>query len=110
MSADRLEWLSSEYDRLETEHLTLIRVGADRAVLLASARAVSAAADAFNAEAYRKYYAKEDAWMSLDLLTERTEVLQGLWQDMAFAYAGLLPDGQPMRTTDAGPPTPERGA
>ena len=89
----------------------MIRVGAGRAALLASARAVSAAADAFNAEAYRKYHAREeDAWMSLDLLTERTEVLQELWQDMAFAYAGLLPNGEPMQTADADAPTPERGA
>ena len=45
------------------------------------------AASRFNAEAYRRFHlGADDAWMSLDLLTERTEVLEELWEDLASAY------------------------
>jgi hypothetical protein len=41
----------------------------------------------FNAEAYRRFHSgAEGAWMPLDQLTERTEVLTDLWEDIATAY------------------------
>jgi hypothetical protein len=49
--------------------------------------AVATAAYGFNAEAYRRFHSgAEGAWMPLDQLTERTEVLTDLWEDIATAY------------------------
>ena len=57
--------------------------------LAATARAVATAASHFNAEAYKSLHAGvENAWMPLDHLTERTEVLAELWLDLARAYEG----------------------
>ena len=48
---------------------------------------MAAAASAFDAEAWRKHHAgEEDAWMPLSDLTERTDVLDELWSDLAAAY------------------------
>jgi hypothetical protein len=48
---------------------------------------VAAASAEFNAEAYRALRAgAEAAWMPLDQLTERTEVLAELWLDLATAF------------------------
>lgn len=82
-----LEQLAQEYDQAETAFLNDVRDGMDRAGLAKSARAVASAASAFNAQAYRQLHSgEEDAWMPLDLLTERTEVLEELWGDLASAY------------------------
>ena len=107
VSADPLGSLSEDYERAEAHYLALIRAAADREALGAAARAVATAAAAFNKEAYRKYHAQEeDAWMPLDQLTERTEVLEELWHDVARAYAGLLPDGTPATTATTSPADP----
>ena len=87
MSVNELQSLSDMYERAEADFLTSVRTEADRGTLAAAARRTAAAADAFNAEAYRKFHAsEEDAWMPLDQLTERTEVLAELWVDIAVAY------------------------
>jgi hypothetical protein len=63
--------------------LTAVRDDADRSQLAVKARA----AHGFNAEAYRRFHSgAEDAWMPLDQLTERTEVLADLWENIATAY------------------------
>ena len=87
MSVDELQSLSSAYERAEADFLTTLRTRADRVTLAATVRETATAAAAFNAEAYRRLHACEgDAWMPLDQLTERTEVLAELWVDIAVAY------------------------
>ena len=87
MTKSELDLLSDNYESAETLFLTAVRDDADRAELAVKARAVTTAADAFDTEAYRRFHSGvEDAWMSLDQLTERTELLAELWQDIATAY------------------------
>ncbi|MFG1620574.1 hypothetical protein [Kribbella sp. NPDC049227] len=87
MTKSELDLLSDDYESAEMQFLRAVRDNADRAQLAVKARAVATAADGFNAEAYRRFHSGvEDAWMSLDQLTERTEVLAELWQDIASAY------------------------
>lgn len=88
MGAERLEAASANYDAAEAAFLTAVRSGTERGGLAAAARTVANAAKEFNSEAYRKLHAgEEDAWMPLDQLTERTEVLAELWTDLPSAYA-----------------------
>jgi len=87
MSVAELQSLSDTYERAEADFLTSVGTEADRGTLAAAARRTATAAAVFNAEAYRKLHAsEEDAWMPLDQLTERTEVLAELWVDLAVAY------------------------
>jgi hypothetical protein len=87
MDVDHLERLSGDYERAEASFLTAVRAQGDRASLATAARQAANTASAFNTEAYRKLHAsEEDAWMPLDQLTERTEVLAELWIDLAAAY------------------------
>ena len=80
--------MSDEYELAESAFLDAVRTGTSRTDLAHAARAVADAASRFNAEAYKSLHAGvQDAWMSLDLLTERTEVLAELWLDLATAYA-----------------------
>jgi hypothetical protein len=82
-----LERLSDEYERAESAFLGAVRVDAGRGHLATAARDVAVAAGKFNTEAYRAFRSGvEDAWMPLDQLTERTEVLAELWLDLASAY------------------------
>lgn len=82
-----LDLLSDDYETAETQFLTAVRDNADRSQLAVHARAVATAANLFNAEAYRRLHSGlEDAWMPLDQLTERTEVLADLWEAIASAY------------------------
>jgi hypothetical protein len=82
-----LERLSDEYERAESAFLDAVRAEAARADLAVAARDVAAASAEFNAEAYRALHAgAEGAWMPLDQLTERTEVLAELWLDLATAF------------------------
>lgn len=84
MSADELQSLSNAYERAEADFLTTVRIRGDRVTLASAARRTASSAAAFNAEAYRRLHAREDdAWMPLDLLTERTEVLAELWVDIS---------------------------
>lgn len=84
-----LERLSDEYESAESAFMEGVRTGTERVALAGAARAVADAASRFNAEAYRSLHSGvEDAWMSLDQLTERTEVLAELWLDLATAYEG----------------------
>lgn len=83
-----LDLLSDDYENAETQFLTAVRDNADRSQLAAKTRAVATAASLFNAEASRRFHSGlEGAWMPLDQLTERTEVLAELWEDIARAYA-----------------------
>jgi hypothetical protein len=87
VGVDHLQFLSDGYERAEADFLSAVRQDADRNRVANAARQVATAAGAFNAEAYRKLHAQEeDAWMPLDQLTERTEVLAELWSDLAAAY------------------------
>lgn len=87
MGVEQLQSLSDEYGRAEADFLSEVRSAVDRASLGVAARRVATTASAFNAEAYRKFHAaEEDAWMPLDQLTERTEVLAELWIDVTAAY------------------------
>jgi hypothetical protein len=84
-----LERLSDEYELAESAFMDAVRAEADRGSLAAAARAVANAASQFNAEAYKSLHSGvEDAWMPLDHLTERTEILAKLWLDLATAYEG----------------------
>jgi len=87
VGVEHLQSLSDDYERAEAEFLSAVRQEADRNRLAGTAREVATAASAFNAEAYRRLHVgDEDAWMPLDQLTERTEVLAELWSDLAGAY------------------------
>lgn len=82
-----LDRLAEAYEVVEAQFLTAVRESRAHEDLATAARAVAVAAERFNAEAYRKLHAKEDdAWDSLDRITERTEVLHELWSDLANAY------------------------
>jgi hypothetical protein len=80
--------LGDEYKLVEKEFLALVRSRAERLHLAEAAEAVAVAAHAWNLEAYRQYRrpSSGEAQESLDWLTERTEVLSGLWVDLAAAY------------------------
>lgn len=83
-----LETLSATYDAAEAAFLAAVRRDAGRPELATLAREVARAAEAVDAEAYRKLHAgEEDAWDSLDQITAWSEVLRELWQDVAAAYA-----------------------
>jgi hypothetical protein len=85
--ASKLEGMSEQYERAERAFLDAVRSDEDRASLARTARGAATAASAFKAEGFRKLFAgEEDAWMPLSDLTERTEVLSGLWIDIATAY------------------------
>jgi hypothetical protein len=87
VSAEVLRGLSAAYEAAEAQALKLVRDRADRLAVAAAMRRVATAAADFNSEAYRKFHAsEEDAWMPLDHLSERTEVLAELWVDLARAY------------------------
>ena len=87
MTCSRLQTLSDRYDQAEAAFLAAVRGHSDRASLASAARSVASAAESFNSEAWRKYHAsEEDAWMPLEALTERTEVLVELWSDLAAAH------------------------
>ena len=89
MAVDHLRSLSDDYERAEDRFLSTVRADGGRVSLALAARQVATAASAFNTEAYRKLHAaEEDAWMPLDWLTERTEVLAELWIELANAYEG----------------------
>lgn len=82
-----LERLSNEYDLAESVFMDSVRDAVGRDNLAEAAGAVAQAAARFNAEAYRRFHTGvDDAWMPLDWLTERTEVLAELWADLAAAY------------------------
>lgn len=83
-----LERLSDDYELAESAFTEAVRADADRPSLAVAARAVAEAASRFNAEAYKSFRSGEEAWMPLDHLTERTEVLAELWLDLATAYEG----------------------
>jgi hypothetical protein len=84
-----LERLSHEYELAESAFMEAVRAEATREVLAAAARTAANAASQFNAEAYNALHTGvEDAWMPLEDLTERTEVLAELWLDLATAYEG----------------------
>jgi hypothetical protein len=93
-----LERLSDEYERAESAFMEGVRAGSERGTLATAARAVADAASQFNAEAYKCLSSGvENAWMPLDHLTERTEVLEELWLDLATAYEA----DRPLRRTTA---------
>jgi len=82
-----LERLSDEYEAAESAFMADVRADSGRMKLATSARAVAEAASRFNVEAYKRLHSGvEGAWMPLDHLTERTEVLAELWLDLATAY------------------------
>lgn len=84
-----LERLSEQYEQVEGAFMAAVRERLDYTQLALAAQSVAEAAARFNAEAYRKLHAaEEDAWMPLDQLTERTEVLADLWTTLAEAFSG----------------------
>ena len=82
-----LEDLSAAYDRAKSEFVSQTKAHADRSVLAVAARQAASAAQALNAEAYRKFHAsEEDSWMPMRQMTGRTDALSELWIDLASAY------------------------
>ena len=84
------------YEKAEEAFLAAIRTGDGRAALTALADDVAAQAEAWNATAYAAYHASErEQRAALDQVTERTELLQQLWLDIAGAFHGrpALRDG-----------------
>ena len=87
MTKSELDLLSDDYESADMQVLTAVRDDADRPQLAVKARAVATAAHRFSAESYRCFHSgAENAWMPLGQLTERTEVLTDLWDDIARAY------------------------
>lgn len=90
------EAAAKRYEDAEAAFLEGVRTGRDRATLAALADAVAALAKAWNAVAYASYHASSgDERDSLNHVTERTEVLDNLWFDIAGAFhgRGALHDG-----------------
>jgi hypothetical protein len=88
MSQD-LDRLDREYETAEALFIDAVRRDAPRSEQADAVRAVAIAAAAWNTEAYRHLHASEGAARGeLDLLTERTELLEELWQDVAAAFGG----------------------
>ena len=84
------------YERAEETFLAALRADRDRATLTALADEVAVEAKAWNAAAYRQYHASQNTCRNaLDSLTERTEVLEQIWFDIAGAFHGrpALHDG-----------------
>lgn len=83
------EVAASRYEDAEEAFLAGVRAGADRASLRALADAVAAQAKAWNWTAYAVYHASSgDQKKRLEYVTERTEVLENLWFDIAKAFHG----------------------
>jgi hypothetical protein len=82
------------YASAEEAFLAGVRKGLDAPSLGTLASDVAEAASAWNASAYERLHDDSEA-VALDRLTERTEVLTGLWTDIARAFRGLptLRDG-----------------
>lgn len=87
MSQSDPEMLSDAYRTAEARFLAAVRATADRRVIASEARHTASPTAAFNAEVHRKYHARAaDAWMAMDQLTGRIEVLTELCNDIASAY------------------------
>jgi Lon protease-like protein len=90
------EAAARRYEVAEEAFLAAIRTGRDRAVLTALCDSLAAQSKAWNAAAYMAYHASSgDEKEALDRITERTEVLENLWFDIAKAFHGreALHDG-----------------
>ena len=84
---EALRSAESAYEQAEIAFLQTVRNNAQRAALHAACQTVADTAAAWNSSAYRSLHAATgDERAELDLLTERTEVLQELWADLAAAY------------------------
>jgi hypothetical protein len=90
------EAAARQYEDAEEAFLAAVRTLRDRADLTALADSVAVQAKAWNAAAYLAYHASSgDEKKALDHITERTEVLENLWFDIAGAFHGreALHDG-----------------
>lgn len=90
---DRLSELERRYDECDQVYLDALRAGKDDALLTAAQRAWEAAA-AWQAEAYRRFFAEREAKggtdrlvVDLEIVAEKAEVLTELWADFAAAHA-----------------------
>jgi hypothetical protein len=89
-----LDRLSDAYRVSENEFLALVRAGAERSRVCVGARAVAEAAKVWNAEAYAQFFRSQsgqprtdDDPGNLDWISEVSEALAGLWNDLAEAYS-----------------------
>ena len=84
-----LDRADEAYERAEARFLDAVRNGQGDSDMLSRAEDVAAAAEAWNALAYRVLHESRsepvEAHRELDWLTERTEVLSELWRDIAAA-------------------------
>lgn len=79
------------YEVAEEAFLAGVRNRLDHSTLGELAADVAAQASAWNSSAYARFHAATgDAKRDLDSVTERTEVLEGLWADIARAFRGQL--------------------
>ncbi len=85
---DDLDVLGAAYEQAEAAYLDALRSSASRLDLAMGSEAVAKAALEYNSAAYKALFAlgPGDEKYQLDLLTERTEVLEELWLDIAAAY------------------------
>jgi hypothetical protein len=87
IEGDALEAADTAYEDAEAIFLGAVRGHADHAVVSVACQAVADAAADWNRVAYLRFHAAVgDQRAELDLLTERTEVLQELWANLAAAY------------------------
>jgi hypothetical protein len=87
---------AARYEDAEETFLQGVRMGRDRAHLTALADAVAEQAKAWNTSAHTAYPASSsEEKVSLSRVTERTDVLENLWFDIAGAFHGraALHDG-----------------
>ena len=103
MSTTTLEDLSAAYDRAKSEFVSQAKAHADRSVLAIAARQAASAAQALNAEAYRKFHASEEDREDNDLLAARALSVSSISSSfMECLLDGVLPGASNDRRTDLG--------
>lgn len=87
MGVEHFQSWSNEYERAEADFLSSVRTEAHRTLLAGAARRVSTAANAFNVEAYRKFYASEDDALDAARPPDGTDRgARGVVADVAASY------------------------
>ena len=81
-----------EYERVERVFLDAVAHGTSPAGLAELVENVASAAERWNTESYQAFHRSAgDERARLDITTDQTELLAGLWRDLAAAFAQGYP-------------------
>jgi hypothetical protein len=87
VTKSELDLLSDDYESADMQVLTAVRDDADHPPTRRQGKGRRHGRPPVSAESYRCFHSgAENARMPLGQLTERTEVLTDLWEDIATAY------------------------